>query len=119
MSLLDGGISRIFSAAFRGLLLDATLHSGTGEPIYDETGNIIGYTGAGDVAAKAQVDAATDAMRRADGFAEGDCRIIVLAQGLPKITSDHEITVREKRWRLLSAELDAAASHWICRARAV
>ncbi|RIV79573.1 hypothetical protein [Pelagerythrobacter aerophilus] len=119
MGLLDGGVTAIFGAAFGGFYLDATLHAGTGEPIYDPvTGAVIGYTG-GDTACKAQVDAATDAMRRADGYAEGDARIIVLAQGLPAITSDNEITVREKRWRLLSAELDAAASHWVCRARAV
>lgn len=118
MGLLDGGVTAIFGAAFGGFYLDATLHAGTGEPIYDAGGNIIGYTG-GDTACKAQVDAATDAMRRADGYAEGDSRIIVLAQGIGTVDSDNEITVREKRWRLLSAELDAAASHWVCRARAV
>lgn len=118
MGLLDGGIEAIFGAAFGGLYLSATLHAGTGEPIYDDDGNVIGFEG-GDTACKAQVDAATDAMRRADGYAEGDARIIVLAQGIGTVDSDNEITVRGKRWRLLSAELDAAASHWVCRARAV
>jgi hypothetical protein len=118
MGLLDEGIAAVFGAAFGGLYLDATLHAGTGEPIYDAGGNVIGYED-GDTACKAQVDAATDAMRRADGYAEGDARIIVLAQCIGTIDSDSEITVRGQRWRLLSAELDAAASHWICRARAV
>lgn len=118
MGLLDGGIAAVFSAAFSGLYLDATLHAGTGEPIYDDmTGGIIGYS-EGDVPCRAQVDSATDAMRRADGFAEGDARILVLAQGLPTVTSDHELTVRGTKYRLLSAELDPAASHWICRGRA-
>lgn len=117
MALLDGGIAAIFGAAFSGLYLDATLHSGTGDPVYDGQGNITGYTGAGDVAIKAQVDVATEAMRQADGYAEGDCRIIVLAQGVPAINSDMQVTVREQLWHILSAELDAAASHWVLRAR--
>jgi hypothetical protein len=119
VGLLDGGIAAVFGAAFSGLYLDAILHTGTGDPIYDDQGNITGYSGAGNLACKAQVDSATDAMRRADGFAEGDARIIILAQGLPKVTSDHELTVRGIRHRLLSAELDPAASHWVCRGRAV
>jgi len=118
MGLLDGSIAAIFAATFSGLYLDATLHAGTGAPIYDDAGNVIGYEG-GDTACKAQVDAATDAMRRADGYAEGDARIIVLAQGIGTVDSDNELTLRGQRWRLLSAELDAAASHWVCRARAV
>lgn len=119
MGLLDGGIAAVFSAALSGLYLDGTLHTGTGDPIYDDAGNITGYTGAGDVAVKAQVDSATEAMRQAEGFAEGDARIIILAHGIGTVTSDHTITVRSAEWRLLSAELDAAASHWVCRARKV
>lgn len=120
MGVLDGGIAAAFSAALSGLYLDATLHRGTGDPIYDpDTGDVTGYLDTGDTAIKCQVDVATEAMRRAEGYAEGDCRVIVLAQGIGTVSSDHEITVREQRWRILSAELDAAASHWTCRARAV
>ncbi|WP_159975874.1 MULTISPECIES: hypothetical protein [unclassified Novosphingobium] len=116
MGLLDGGLASIFNAAFSGIYLPATLHAGTGEPIYGPGGTITGYEG-GDTPCKAQVDAATDAMRRADGFAEGDCRVIVLAVGVGEITSDHEISVKGVRYRLMAAELDAAASHWVCRGR--
>jgi hypothetical protein len=117
VGILDGGIAAVFGAALSGLYLDATLHRGTGSPTYDGEGNITGYTGAGDVAVKAQVDTATEAMRQADGFAEGDARILVLAQGIGTITSDHRITVRGQEWHILSAELDAAQSHWTLRAR--
>jgi hypothetical protein len=118
MGMLDGGIAAIFSSALSGLYLDGTLHTGTGEPIYDDdTGDITGYTGSGDVACKVQIDAATNAMRQADGFAEGDCRAIILAQGIGTVTSDWTLTARGEDWRLLSADLDAAASHWVCRAR--
>lgn len=120
MGLLDGGIASIFNAAFSGLYLDGTLHAGTGEPIYDETtGDITGYTEADDTAIKVQVDSATEAMRRADGFAEGDVRLLILAAGIPAITSDREVTVRGTRYRIQSAQLDAAASYWDCRGRAV
>ncbi|WP_305097483.1 hypothetical protein [Croceibacterium aestuarii] len=116
MGLLDTDIAAIFSAALSGLYLDATLHAGTGEPIYDELGNVIGYSG-GDTAIKAQVDQASEAMREASGFAEGDVRLIILAQGIGDVTTDMQVTVRGATFSLYAAELDAAASHWICRAR--
>lgn len=117
MGLLDGGLARIITPVFASFYLDGTLHAGTGDPVYDDdTGEIIGYEGI-DLPCKAQIDAATDAMRRAEGFAEGDCRLIILAQGLPEVTSDHEVTVSGVRYRLQSAERDPAASHWFCRGR--
>ncbi|QDC37098.1 PepSY domain-containing protein [Sphingobium fuliginis] len=118
MGLLDGGLASIFNAAFSGLYLDASLHTGTGTPIYGPGGVITGYSG-GDRAVKVQVDAATDAMRRGDGYAEGDVRIIILAQGIGAVTSDHRLTVGAVTYSLQSAELDAAASHWICRGRRI
>lgn len=119
MGLLDGGLARILTPVFASFYLDGILHAGTGDPIYDEqTGEIIGYEG-GDLPCKAQVDAATDAMRRADGFAEGDVRLIILAAGLPELNSDHEVTISSVRYRLQSVERDPALSHWVCRGRKV
>jgi hypothetical protein len=118
MGLLDGGIAAIFGAAFSGIYLDATLHTGTGAPVYGAGGVITGYAG-GDKAVKVQVDAATDAMRRGDGYAEGDVRLIILAQGIGSVTSDHRLTVGAVAYSLQSTELDAAASHWICRGRRI
>lgn len=118
MGLLDGQIAAVFSAALSGLYLDATMHTGTGAPIYNATtGAITGYTTGANVAVKAQVDVATEAMRRFEGYAEGDARVIILAQGIGTVTADHQITVRGQLWHILSAELDAASSHWVCRAR--
>jgi hypothetical protein len=119
MGLLDGDVAALFATAFGGMYLDGTLHRGTGAPIYDGEGTITGYSGGGDLSIKVQVDRATSAMRAADGFTEGDVRLIVLAQAGMTITSDSEITARAVRYRVHGAELDAAASHWICRARAV
>lgn len=147
MALLDGGLAAIFGSAFSGLYLDGLLHRGTGEPIYDDGGEIVGYTDSGDQPVKLQIDAASDAMRRADGFAEGDVRLIVLttygrtsgdvlaphSDGTPhsdqslyqqpehghvvELNSDMEITAQGVRYRLMSVERDAALSHWVCRGR--
>lgn len=117
MSLLDGGIAAIFGAAFGGLYLSGTLHRGLGEPIYDLEGNITGYGGGADVAVKLQVDAVTYSMRQAEGYAEGDVRIIVLSSGIPAITTDHEITARAIKYKIASVDVDPAASHYICRGR--
>jgi len=118
VGLLDGGLSAVFNAAFAPLYLPATIHAGTGEPIYGPGGTITGYQG-GDTPARAQVDAASDAMRSADGFAEGDVRLIVLSAGVGELSSDHEITVNGVRYRLQSVELDAVGSHWVCRGRRI
>jgi len=116
MGILNGDITALFGAAFSDMYLDATLHAGTGEPTYNAAGDITGYAG-GDVAAKCQVDAATDAMRREEGFSEGDVRLIILALGLPAITDNHQLTVQGVRYFLAGPSLDAAGSHWVARGR--
>ena len=119
VSMLDGGIRSIFGAAFGALYLSATLHRSGTEPIYNSEGVITGYSGGADISCRAQVDACTYAMRQADGYSEGDVSIIVLADGLGvSMSTDMQITVRGQRWMIASADLDAAASHWICRGRA-
>lgn len=118
MGLLDGGIEAIFGAAFGGLYLPATLHRDTSAPIYDGEGNITGFSGGGDIGCRAQVDAATYAMRQAEGFIEGDTRIIVLSAGLGvEVTTDMQITARGVRWQIAGVDRDAAASHWVLRGR--
>lgn len=116
MGVLDGDIAALFGAAFGPMYLSATLHTGTAQPTYDSGGNITGHTSS-DTAVRAQVDAATDAMRRAEGYSEGDVRVIILAQGAPAITDNHELTVKGVRYRLATPSLDAAASHWVARGR--
>lgn len=118
MGMLDGGIEALFGDAFAGLYLPATLHRSGTEPIYDDAGRITGYVGGADIACRAQVDAASYAMRQAEGFAEGDVRIIVLSAGLGvEITTDFQITVSGKRWLVASVDRDAANSHYILRGR--
>jgi hypothetical protein len=119
MGLLDGGIASLFGSVFGAIYLDGALHRDGTTPIYDSEGNITSYVDEADIPCKAQVDAATWAMRQSDGFAEGDMMIIVLAAGLGvEISTDMQISVAGKRWSIQSAAQDAAASHWILRGRA-
>jgi hypothetical protein len=118
MGLLSGGLEAIFGAALGGLYLDATLHRDTSGPIYDDEGSVTGFAGGAGIACKAQVDSVTYAMRQAEGFVEGDVRIIVLSAGLGvAISTDMQITVSGQRWQIASVDRDAGASHWICRGR--
>lgn len=119
MTLLDGGIRAVFGAAFGAFYLPGQLVTAQTEPVYGPDGEITGYSGADPVPCKVQIDAVTYAMQQADGYADGDVRIIVLAAGLAApITIDHRIIARGQEWLVASVEQDAAASHWVCRGRA-
>lgn len=119
MGLLNGGIEAVFGSAFGAFYLDGILHRDGTDPQYDDEGNITGYGGGADIACKAQIDGATYDMRQAEGYADGDMRIIVLSAGLGvAVTTDFQVTVSGKRWMIQSVERDAAASHWILRGRA-
>lgn len=118
MGLLDGGMESIFGAALGGLYLPATLHV-PATPIEDIEGNVIGHSGGGDYPCRAQLDDVTWSMRQAEAYVDGDQRIIVLSAGLGvQITTDHEITIRGKRWLIASVQRDAANSHYVLRGRA-
>ncbi len=69
-----------------------------------------------------QVDEATSAMRQAEGYAEGDVRLLVLAGGLSgPLTPDARVRVTSGPhvglYSVRSAVLDVAATHWDCRGR--
>lgn len=119
MGFLDGGISAIFGAALSGLYLDGALHRGHVNPVYDSKGNIVGYSGGGDLTIKVQRDACSWSMKQSPGYVDGDVMLIVLARGIAAtITTDMEISDGAgRRWMVQSADLDAASSHWICRGR--
>lgn len=121
MSILDGGIAALFGAAFGGLYLDGVLHAGTGDPIYDDQGNITGYTDGGDIPIKVQTDRTSDTLKASDGYAVGDVSLIILSNGLTvAIHTDSEITDGYgDRYRVQDVDQDAARSHWICRGRPI
>jgi hypothetical protein len=120
MALLDGDIAALFGSVFGVLYGDGLLHNGQSGPVYDNEGNITGYGGDDDVPIKVQRDAANWAMRQQDGYSEGDCALIILKEpGDIVITTANEVTdTTGARWKIESANLDAAGSHWLCRGRA-
>jgi len=110
MPLLEDAIAATFAGAFAGIFLDATLHrptiteddegGGTSDP--DDDGEPV----------KAQLEAATEAMRAAEGYTEKDVRILVLAHGVDEPDSDCEITVRGVRYLIANVGRDPAGAYW-------
>lgn len=113
MSLLDGGIAATFSAALSGLYLDGTLHRWS--TVDDGMGG--GVSGFSDEAVKAQLDQTTQAQQRGEGYTDTDQRILVLAHGVDPISTDDELTVANKRWKIASVTTDPAASYYELRGR--
>jgi hypothetical protein len=113
MGLLDGGLARIFSGAFRGIFLDATLHRAT----LTDDGAGGGSASFADEVVKAQLDHASAAMRASEGYVDTDQRIIVLAYGVDQITTDDEITVKGQRWSIASVATDPATAAYELRGR--
>lgn len=110
-----------FSAIFRAGFWDAEV-IGQGDPVYDDGGSILTPGTVVTRSCSAQVDAATEAMRQADGFTEQDRRILVLSA-----TLDGEITAADKiellegpfagEWMIASVTRDPAAVYFECRGR--
>jgi hypothetical protein len=116
MGLLDGDLAATFAAALGPVYLDGTLYrphefadDGAGG------GQAVGF-GPGEPV-KVQIDAATQAMQRADGFVDTDQRILVLAHGVAMITTDCEISAGGKRYMIESVGTDPAGSYYELRGR--
>lgn len=108
MGLLDGGIASIMHGVFSGIYLDATLHRTT--TTSDGKGG--GSTSDADEAVKAQLEAATEAMRQAEGYTDTDVRILLLAHGVDRPNSDCEVTVDGTRYGIRSVGRDPAGAYW-------
>lgn len=109
MGLLDGGMQGIFGAAFgavypSGYLLRTTLTD-------DGEG---GYTTSHAVhAIKGQVDQASERMRRAEGYTDGDMRVIVLQSGVAVEPNTDDLAILGgKVWALSGIQADPAVTHW-------
>lgn len=123
MTLLGGDAAALFGELLGDEYLAATLHKGT--LTYDDEGDVTRASAPTDC--RVQVERATERMIAADGYAETDRAIYVLAQpggGLDPITaldSDHEITVTEgpyagQTYKVSSPiDRDPAGAYWLCR----
>jgi hypothetical protein len=95
-----------------------------GVPVKDAGGSIVTPGAPISHACRVQFDAATQAMRSAEGFIETDVRILVLASGLERrLDSEAQIVVAEGQyagtWALLSCTRDPAGIGFECRGRRV
>lgn len=113
MGLLDGGMASVFAGIMGTYFLDATLHRAT----MSDDGAGGGSVSFSDYPVKAQIDAATQAMREAQGYTDTDQRILVLASGIGEITTDDEITVDGRRWSVASVAADPAQAYFDLRGR--
>lgn len=130
MSDIHHAVADLFGAVFGSIYPDALLHRMTraedsGGTVTESWAGLGGLTGAETI--KAQKDRCTYSMRQAEGYAEGDCAFIVLTHsgeaGLPDLHRGDRMTWPAQGGDLYSVEsdlvLDAAASHWMIRARPV
>jgi hypothetical protein len=110
-----------FSAIFGAGFWDVHV-IGKGTPVYDDGGSIVTPGTPVIRSCSAQVDAATEAMRLADGFTEADRRILVLSATLDgEITTDERIQILDGpfagTWGIESVTRDPAAIYWELRGR--
>lgn len=93
-----------------------------GTPVYDDGGDIVTPGTPFDVACKAQVDVATEAMRQAEGFLSEDVRLLII--GVDVLDTKPKLAIGAgpfagKVYSLLSAQRDPLGFGWECRGRAV
>lgn len=116
MSLLDGSLAQTFAAVFGGVYSDGLLYR-PNDFADDGKGGGTAQGFAAPQAVKVQVDQATQSMRQAEGFVEGDVRILMLAHGVAEVTSDCEVAVGGTRYMIEYVGTDPAGSYWEVRGR--
>lgn len=93
-----------------------------GEPVLDDGGSIITPAVPVEKPCSVQIDAATEAMRAAEGFVDGDVRLLVLAATLDG-DMDASATVEvlagphAGEWMIASVTRDPAGVYWECQGR--
>lgn len=124
-------VAGLFGEVFGALYTDAMLHRKVRGS--DDAGGSASASFTGDAAqaagtlVKVQVDGCTEAMRREEGYAEQDVRLIILSHyagsGLPDPATGDHVTVPTPGGTRYSLEgplvADAARSHWQVRSRPV
>ena len=120
--MLDAAFASLangFAARFGAPFVDAVA-KWPGTPVKDAGGSITTPGTPVQYPCRVQFDAATQAMRQAEGFLETDARILVLTASL-EVTLDTEarIIADGATWALLSCQRDAAGIGYECRGRKV
>lgn len=91
-------------------------------PVYDSGGSIVTAGARQTRVCMAQVDAATQAMRAADGYTEADMRVMVLSDGFAGgITTDSRVEITAGphvgNWLVASVARDPLGIYWELRGR--
>lgn len=116
MGVMDGGMATLFANVFSAIYLDGTLYR---PGAFADDGKGGGSSAAFDSGSpvKVQIDAATFAMQQADGFVEGDVRILMLAHGITAPDTDCELGAGGSRWQIESVATDPAGTYYELRGR--
>ena len=93
-------------------------------PTFDDGGSIIAPGVRLERPCSAQVDSASEAMRAAEGYTDGDVRILILSGTLAGALDTDAVMVVSAgphvgRYSLQSVLLDVAGTHWDCGGRAI
>ena len=109
------------SHRYGGPYYDAIVHS-YGEPVYDIGGSIVAPGVATRRQCQAQVDAATEDMRRDENYIDGDVRILILSDTLSGgIITDDRIQIlsgpRSGEWLIQSIARDPFGIYYELRGR--
>lgn len=117
--LLTGGLSAVFAAAFGAIYPPGRLHRRVGDT-FDEGGSLVPGT-VETIDCQVQVDSVTERMRQADGYTDRDVRLLILAHGLPEMTTDYQVEVLAGpfagMWMVASVDRDPAGAVFDCRGR--
>ena len=121
MAAKYASIAQAVSAAYGGPYFDAIIHS-KGEAVYDDGGSIVTPGTPTQKSCQAQVDLATQDMRAAEGFTDGDMRILILAEGIVgAISLDDRVEVlagpHAGTWLIQSIARDPFGIYWELRGR--
>lgn len=119
MGYLDGGGAALMASVFSSVYLPASLFRPT-DSTDDGMGGGADPTPAPAEAVKVQIEAATDAMREAEGYESTDVRILMLAHGVDKPNSDCQLEVEAIRYGIRTpVGRDPAGSYWDIHARVI
>jgi hypothetical protein len=120
MGFLDGGGAALFASVLASVYLDASLYRPTG------AGGDNGAGGGDDPAlgaaepVKVQMEAATDAMREAEGYQSTDVRFLMLAHGVTRPDSNCQLGLNGIRYGIRTpVGRDPAGAYWDIHARVI
>jgi hypothetical protein len=114
-------IAQAFSAEFGGPYVSAKVIDQTAQ-VFDDGGSISDPGVVVERDCMVQVDIATEQMRQADGYAEGDARFLILATTLAgSVDTDATVQVlagpNAGTWMVSAIERDALGIYWQGRGR--